>query len=1126
VLCLLLAVAQTATAGEQSPDRLEPGKPIERQLSPGESHAFQIAAAADQLLQVAVEQCGINVVMTVVDPDGQQLAQEDRDKTTRGTMLLTFIADRSGTYRLKIHPAQKNVAPGRYAVNLVGSRSPSADDRALEEARRLLDQASKLTSKANYDAALPLSERALAIREKVLGANHLAVADALQAIAQLCEEKGDYAKAQSLVTRALSIRESALTPEDPSVAESIASLGVVFFSKGDYAQAESLLQRAKGILEKRLGPDHSSVAATIVSLGRVYVEKAQYGEAESAYSRALEIQERALGPNHLLVATTLGSLGALHYYLADYSIAESFYRRATLITQTELGADHPNVGKGLHNLAALLDRTGDYAQAEPLYHRAIEIWQRTLGPNHPLVAKALSNLADLYGKRADYARAEPLYRRALAIRENSLGANHPDLAWTLSHLGQLLAKKGDYAEAEALFRRALAIQEKGLGPDHPDVADSLRKLGGLYSRQQKYVQAEPLHQRAVAILEKALGPDHPDVAQALNNLADVRRKRGNYAQAEPVYRRALAIGERAVGPAHPDVAVSLDALAAIAAAKRDTPRALTYLSRYLEVSERNLTRNLPLGSERQKISYLQLFSRDMDDAITLHVRSAPRDSAALHLAFTMLLRRKGRALDAVADNIGMLRARANAEDQALFGQLSDARSQLATITLRGPKKDVASFHRRLGELEEKIDSLEAEMSGRSAQFRSQSRSITLEAVQSAIPKATALVEFVRYRSREVGAEGVDTGRYVAYVLSEQGPPRWVDLGDDADIDRALQAWQRSLRDPDRTDVTRLGRAVDQRVMRPVRALVGSARHLLISPDAGLNLVPFAALIDEHGRYLVERYTITYLTSGRDLLRLQVARDAKSPPVIVADPALGEPAVIGSTGRLDYSQVFFGPLPGVRAEVRALKELLREATFLTQAEATKSALQHLSGPRILHVATHGFFLEGDQHTAPANIKVAERDETRLAKWAVQVDNPMLRSGLALAGANQASSGTDDGILTAFEMAGLDLWGTKLVVLSACDTGLGEVKNGDGVYGLRRALVLAGAESELMSLWSVSDRSARDLIVGYYRNLAENQGRSEALRSVQLQLLSDKVARHPYYWASFIQSGEWAPLDAKR
>jgi CHAT domain-containing protein len=358
-----------------------------------------------------------------------------------------------------------------------------------------------------------------------------------------------------------------------------------------------------------------------------------------------------------------------------------------------------------------------------------------------------------------------------------------------------------------------------------------------------------------------------------------------------------------------------------------------------------------------------------------------------------------------------------------------------------------------------------------------------------------------------------------------------------------------LSDPQRRDVQQLTRAVDEKVMQPIRALLGEATQLLISPDGELNLIPFAALVDEHGRYLIQRYSLTYLTSGRDLLRMQVARQSKSPPVVVADPAFGDPASIAgreeSSGvgasnrvRIDYSQVFFGPLPGVNEEVRALRELLPNASFLTRERATKAALQAVVAPSILHIATHGFFLsepvaqvspQGNTANAlsgsGAGGVTGAQSQTRSISATARIENPLLRSGLALAGANLRRN-SDDGILTALETSGLNLWGTKLVVLSACDTGIGEVRNGEGVYGLRRALTLAGAETQLMSLWPVSDRSTRDLMIGYYKRLVQGQGRAEALRSVQLQMLQDKSHAHPYYWASFIQSGEWANLQGKR
>jgi CHAT domain-containing protein len=347
-------------------------------------------------------------------------------------------------------------------------------------------------------------------------------------------------------------------------------------------------------------------------------------------------------------------------------------------------------------------------------------------------------------------------------------------------------------------------------------------------------------------------------------------------------------------------------------------------------------------------------------------------------------------------------------------------------------------------------------------------------------------------------------------------------------------------------------------MQPVRKLLGGARHVFISPAGSLNLIPFAALVDERGGYLVKRYHFTYLTSGLDLLRLQTRGQSKSVPLIMADADFDNAAISadatnaqtttktasGATVANDSGKtsgehvgprlgaVEFEPLQRLAAsaeEARGVKKALKQARVVSRSDATESALKRASSPLILHIATHGFFL--DEEVKPGfaiseATRIAVRSKKGEPEPSVKIENPALRSGLFFAGANKGTSGDDDGVLTALETAGLDLWGTKLVVLSACDTGIGDVLNGEGVQGLRRALVLAGSESQMMSLWPVSDTGTRDLMMDYYRRLKAGEGRSDALRSVQLKMLAGRRRSHPFYWASFIQSGEWATLEGKR
>ena len=499
---------------------------------------------------------------------------------------------------------------------------------------------------------------------------------------------------------------------------------------------------------------------------------------------------------------------------------------------------------------------------------------------------------------------------------------------------------------------------------------------------------------------------------------------------------------------------------------------------------------------------------------------------------TMILQRKGRVLDAMTDNLAALRRRFDAKDAALFDRLNDANARLAELTLNEPPKTMlAEYQKRISAIQEQKNNLESEISRRSEGFYEQSKPVTIAAVQAVIPEDSALVEFAVYRQLDAKSKDgkiiYGKPQYAVYVIRRQGVVKWKDLGEAAPLDADIERFRQVLRDPKRRDIAELARVLDEKVMQPIRALTGDAVHLLISPDGNLNLIPFEALVDEQNRYLIERYSFTYLTSGRDLLRMQTARQSVSSPLIMANPLFGEPDASQTaqstklntrrnkrksvTATRNLSDTYFAPLGGTLREGRSIQTLFPDATFLSEAQATETALKQTTAPRILHIATHGFFLEDKDVSRDANTKI---------------ENPLLRSGLALAGANRHGGDRDDGILTALEASGLNLWGTKLVVLSACDTGLGEVKNGEGVYGLRRAFVLAGTESLLMSLWSVSDYATREIMTSYYKNLKQGMGRNAALRRAQLEMLKNPKRQHPFYWAAFIQSGEWANLDGKR
>jgi tetratricopeptide (TPR) repeat protein len=1112
-------------------------------------HTFE--GKAGEQITIDLTSSEFNSYLILLDPEGKKIAEDDDGGSGNNARIIVTLPT-SGTYTIIA-----NARTGETGNYTLSWRKTTSDDLALAEAHKLNQQALQLYNQGQYAAAIPLVERALAIREKVLGLEHPDVATSLNNLAALYQNMGNYQKAEPLYQRSLAISEKVLGLEHPNVARSLNNLALLYHHMGNYQKAEPLHQRSLAIREKVLGLEHPNVATSLNNLAELYRDMGNYQKAEPLYQRSLAISEKVLGLEHPDVARSLNNLAELYRDMGNYQKAEPLYQRSLAISEKVLGLEHPNVATSLNNLAALYRAQGNYQKAEPLYQRSLAIREKVLGLEHPDVALSLNNLALLYHHMGNYQKAEPLYQRSLAIWEKVLGLEHPDVALSLNNLAELYRNMGNYQKAEPLYQRSLAILEKVLGLEHPDVATSLNNLAELYRNMGNYQKAEPLYQRSLAIQEKELGLEHPDVATSLNNLAKLYQDMGNYQKAEPLYQRSLAIREKALGLEHSDVAQSLNNLALLYQAQGDIARALEFLNRGTNIEEGNLALIFTIGSEAQKSAYIATLSVTTDFTVSLHVQAAPNNSQATRLALTTILQRKGRVLDALTDSLQTLRQNLKPEDQTLLDKLATTRSQLSALIFKQVDyKQSDQYRQQVGTLKAQADELEATLSRRSAEFRTKSQPVTLEAVQPLIPVDAALVELVLYKPFNPKAtkpgETWGSPRYVAYVLHSQGEAKWVDLGEAQTINKAVTDFRKALQS-DSSDIQPVARALDEKLMQPIRKLLGNTRNVLLSPDSQLNLIPFAALVDENNRYLVENYSINYLSSGRDLLRLQNHAQSRSESVIVANPDYdkpgdpasvaiirrGEPSQIAAAQPVNLStkpaptrgvfdsdrtqQIEFSPLANTAAEAKAISPMLPGAMLLTGSMATENAIKQLFAPNILHIATHGFFLQDVPEVAPPDFSGTILSGTRSATPNIRpTENPLLRSGLALAGANPRQSGSEDGILTALEAAGLNLSGTKLVVLSACKTGLGDITNGEGVYGLRRAFAIAGAESQLMSLWAVNDYKTNKLMVDYYQRLKNNVGRSEALRQTQLDMLQNPESQHPYYWAAFIPSGDWTPM----
>ena len=949
--------------------------------------------------------------------------------------------------------------------------------------------------------------------------------------------------AAKLARKALALQIKATGTESAEADRRRLTLAGALSSVGDYHGQLVLYQELLAHAEKQHGPESREALTALTFLTGPYWAANRLDELDTLVQRALTLTRKLDGEHSMTYARQLTQYATLMTARNQFASAQQLYEQSLQI-QEGLSQDDQQLLGAVQSLAVAYWMANERARAIALFDRALAMVDK---PSVPVMLRGSTLWMIVsqyhYGGRDDLAK--PLAKKAIDLYEAEIARlerDKPDDFQLPGMLGQLAIsyrQSGDLAHAEQAFEKAIALGQKRNG------------FSGWESMLAELKRAQGKPREALALLETAqaaLRKISAKTAVGFNSIiAEVCREVGDYPRAERLLGEYRADLEKTYGRRHPLYGMAELSTAYVYMASGKPALAEQLLTDGLEIAERDLQLVLRTGTEADHAVYFARNGYQLDMVINFELGHAPRSASAARLGLTTLLRRKGRVLDAAASSLTTIRARLSPQDKQLLDDLASARAQLAKLTVAGPAATGDDdFAKEVAALEDQIQKLEIQVGQKSAAYRAVSQPIVLPAVQKAIPRDARLVEIVNYQPSDPRApysanQVLPPRKYAAYVVGKTGDPVLVDLGPAAAIDDAVEQFRKAVSDPDNDRATELGHALFALTLAKVVPALGGATSVLIAPDGALNVVPFSALVDDRGEFLVKRYTFTYLTSGRDLLRLGIKTKAQGGGVIFADPkfdaAPATPGAHGPTTRgrrsADLNQQW-RPLPGTGQEADAVGRQLRGATIFRGADATETALKGVHAPRILHLATHGFFLRDEAPIDPAADPTAATTAAPTgptlpagAPGAATLttearENPLLRSGLALAGANQLRSGNDDGILTAMEAAGLDLWGTKLVVLSACETGVGKVTNGDGVYGLRRALVIAGAESLVMSLWQVDDVATRDLMAGYYARLTAGKPRSSALREVQLEIQGKPKYAHPYYWASFLPAGDNSPI----
>jgi len=1007
---------------------------------------------------------------------------------------------------------------------------PTADDQQYQaEYDRLDERFGELRDAGRYRAALAVGDSSISYRTAFLrraghkAADDLVIAQRLWDLSEIHGAMGNLSAADSLYEVAIGTFERVEGPNGVMTGVLRMQTMLSRRQQGRLALADSMLAGMLAYADSVFGPDSQ--------MRQILVEA--YRSDDTPAPRPRQEEGSEMGDLELFEA--LNAVGQRH---AAITLGDSIIRWLDQRGRPGQG----DLVVWLDMVAMTRFQHGDLHGADTLFERSIAL--RVARGDSLAVLETATMRAGLHAALGRHARADSLLARVVEMRRVASGA------WSPEHIAEILTRAaaaragGADALSDSLYREAATLARRIKSADHASIASVYSTLGVFADSRGNHARADTFFARAAAIRPDRTGSD------LLERMA-MARLHGRHARADSLLRRyeEATAGAGDAGRDDLGYAAALHDLALYRETQGRTGDAVRLLSRAVEIASRGWFGELSYAQRTALSPWMPVAGHLVNGVLSLSVRH-PADADLARLGLALVLRNKGMEQDVTADAWAWYRS--DPVEAVVVDSLVRLRARLSALASVSPPRDTLQHRIEYERLQAEHAHVEAQLGGTSRRTPPREQAVNLEQVQAAIPPDAALLELVWYdaaRRPIWGATEPPAPRYAAYVLTRAGAPRFVDLGNAAVLDSLVARFRTVLDDPQRGDPAALAGTLGDVILRPLRPFLGDARHLLVSPDGSLNLLPFAALADADGRYLLESYTITYLTSGRDLPRMRGrAAVPAGPPLVVAAPEFqqaGEappPAARhrGTPGAhpAGLGSLWWGPLPGTDGEAEVLREIFPAAAVLQGRDATESRLKGAASPGILHVATHGFFLPDSADAAAVPWSAVYSAETQLLSGTLVPVGPdvfdawpvrwrdggvLLQAGLALAGANvREGGGGEDGILTALEVSGLDLAGTELVVLSACETGIGQASNGRGVYGLRRALVLAGARAQVTTLWRVNDDATRNVMAEYYERLRRGEGRSAALRAVQLGMLEGHA--HPNLWAAFIPLGDWTPLPA--
>ncbi len=1037
-------------------------------------------------------------------------------------------------------------------------------------------QVQELYNKGEYEKAIPIAEEEIEAVKKEVGEVHPEYDSTLKNLGDLYLASNQYEKAEAYYVKVREFRRRLLGECNLTFAESLITLGELYYYMGQYESAEPVFTQAKNIYREISGENSALYSKSISDLALINTALGQYEKAEPLYLESLKITHNLSGEKSSEFGADLLNLAELYRHMNQYQKAEPYYLQAINIYRSGKTDDF-NYPTCVNNLAYFYMEIGQYDKSIPLFNESKEIIKKTLGENHTNYAYTLENLGNLYAHLGEYEKAEALFLEAKDKLKKELGENHHDYAFIIGSLANFYSQIGDYDKAEPLNETVNEIFKKTLGENSADYALGLNNLGSLYTCMNKYDKAfmvldmaktiyeknkgdnlinyatclenlgqayinsgqpedaEHLLRQSMAIKKKAIGENSVEYANTLNKIGNFYCATGQYKPALQFCSQAIHIYEKTFGSNHPDFSQSCFDLANIYGLLKNTFEANNFYYRGFKSQHNQLEKIFKFTTESEKEHYIKKIA-DFQRYFLSFLIGNP---SASH-GFTYDLSLSSRNL--ILSSSQQLRlAIFNSTDSSIqnnYDKWIGLREQLSFWYA----KPIAERPGYIKDLEDQASALEKELTRSSSAFKNEQskNESSWQVIQQNLKPNEAAIEFVDFNFYN-GKRYTDSTYYIALLLRKDKPqPQLIKLFEKKQLDSLLN------NNSDINNLYKQNTSLYKVAWEPLEKYLTGISKIYFAPAGNLFKISFAALPLDNKKVLSDKYKLVQLNTtasvtdkkenfitASDKIQLyggiQYNADTTAlKEVVVAynsnhriGQAGNEVAIRSLPDNLERgSSIQF--LPGTEKEVEEIKEDAGKAntnvTILSGINATEESFKALNGsasPSVLHIATHGFFFPDPKEDKRDSV---ERMFETSAKVFRQSDNPLFRSGLLFAGAGNAwqgksVSGIEDGIVTAYDVSNMYLLNTKLVVISACETALGDIHGSEGVYGLQRAFKIAGGQNLVMSLWKVPDAETSDFMQLFYKNLFAKQSISDAFYNAQT-IMKNKYRDEPYKWAAWI------------